>query len=154
MPKWVRRIHGAVGMGVVWAAAWSAVGFVPRWVFGIESDLPFPLLFGGLGFIAGVTFSGILVLARSHRRLDRMSLPRFALLGAVGGLLLSALFVSGTPYGLGEVLAISVTFGHASATSAAGSLAMARRAARQRLSDTDADVAGATLSERDAQKLL
>jgi len=31
------------------------VGFVPRWVFGVDTDLPLPLLFGALGFIAGVT---------------------------------------------------------------------------------------------------
>lgn len=58
MRKWLRRIRGALGMGFTWAAAWFAAGFVPRWVFGVNADLPFPLLFGGLGFIAGVTFSG------------------------------------------------------------------------------------------------
>ncbi len=62
MRNWLQRIRGAIGMGFTWAAAWFAAGFVPRWVFGINSDLPFPLLFGGLGFIAGATFSGLLVL--------------------------------------------------------------------------------------------
>src|SRR5215469_13332979 len=99
MRNWLRRIRGAIGMGFTWAAAWFAVGFVPRWVFGIESDLPFPILFFGLGFISGVMFSGILVLTEGRRRLDQLSLPRFAGWGAVGGLLLSALFVRGTSYG-------------------------------------------------------
>lgn len=134
MRKWLRRMRGAIGMGFIWAAAWFAVGFVPRWVFGIDSDLPFPLLFGALGFVAGVTFSGVLVLTEGRRRFDQMSLPRFATSGALGGFLLSALFVRGTSYGWGEVLAISCMFSLASAVCAAGSLAVARRA---RLSFTD-----------------
>src|SRR5689334_9934619 len=130
MRKWLRRIRGAIGMGFIWGAAWSAVGFIPRWVLGIDSDLPFPLLFGGLGFIAGVTFAGLLVLTQGRRRLDRMSLRRFAGWGAMGGLLLSALFVRGASLGWGEVLAISTTFALASAACASGSLAVARRAVR------------------------
>src|SRR5689334_13583225 len=107
MRKWLRRIRGAIGTGFTWAAAWFAVGFVPRWIFGINSDLPFPILFGALGFIAGLTFSGLLVLTDGRRRFDQMSLPRFAVWGATGGLLLSALFVRGAGLGWGEVLAIS-----------------------------------------------
>lgn len=133
MRTWLRRIRGAIGMGFIWAAAWSAVGFVPRWVLGINSDLPFSILFGGLGFIAGVTFSGLLVLAEGRRRFDQMSLSRFAGWGAVGGLLLSALFVRGASLGGGEVLAISTTFALACAACASGSLAVARRAVRREL---------------------
>lgn len=133
MRKWMRYLRGAIGMGVTWAAALAVVGFVPRWVLGFESDLPFPLLFGGLGFIAGVMFSVLLVLTEGRRRFDELSLWRFAAWGAVGGLLLSALFVSGAALGWGEVLAISATFAVASAACAAGSLAVARRAGRREL---------------------
>jgi len=136
MRKWLRRVRGAIGMGFTWAAAWFAVGFVPRWVFGIESDLPFPLLFGGLGFIGGVTFSGLLVLAEGRRRFDQMSLPRFAGWGAAGGFLLSVLFVMGTSLGWGEVLALNTTFALASAVCASGSLALARRAVRRELPES------------------
>src|ERR1041385_6195892 len=130
--RWLRRIRGAIGTGFTWAVAWSAVGFGPRWVLGINGgDLPFPLLFGGLGFIAGVTFSGLLVLTEGRRRFDQMSLPRFAGWGAIGGLLLSALFVRGTSLGWGEVLAIFTTFAVVCAISASGSLALARRAGRR-----------------------
>ncbi len=131
MAKWLRRIRGAIGMGFTWAAAWSAVGFVPRWVLGINGDLPFPLLFGALGFIAGVTFSGLLVLTEGRRRLDEMSLPRFAGWGAVGGLLLSTLFVRGTSLGWGQLVAIHTTFALACAASASGSLALAGRVVRR-----------------------
>jgi hypothetical protein len=150
MRKWLRRIRGALGMGFTWAAAWFAAGSVPRWVFGIQSDLPFPLLFGALGFIAGVTFSAVLVLTEGRRRLDQMSLPRFAGWGAVGGVLLSALFVRGTSAGWGEVLAITTAFALASAVSASGSLAVARRAVRQELSDT----AEAELGDHEKRSLL
>jgi hypothetical protein len=127
-------------MGLTWAAAWSAVGFVPRWIFGINADLPFPILFAGLGFIAGVTFSGLLMLTEGRRRFDQMSLPRFAGWGAVGGLLLSALFVKGASYGWGEILALSTMFASASAACAAGSLAVARGAVRRELPDGDGDL--------------
>src|SRR5262245_31748287 len=133
MGKWLRRIRGALGMGFTWAAAWSLFGFVPRWIFGIESDLPFALLFGALGFLAGCTVSGILVLTEGRRRLDQLSLPRFALWGAAGGVLMGALFVRGTPAGWGEVLAITTTFAAACAASASGSLALARRAVMREL---------------------
>jgi hypothetical protein len=141
-------------MGFIWAAAWFAVGFVPRWVFGINSDLPFPLLFGGLGFIAGVTFSGLLVLTEGRRRFDQMSLPRFAGWGAMGGLLLSALFVRGASLGAGQVLAISTTFGLACAVCASGSLAVARRAVRRGLPDSRGDTAEAELTDHEKRKLL
>jgi hypothetical protein len=141
-------------MGFTWAAAWFAVGFVPRWVFGVDTDLPLPLLFGGLGFIAGVTFSGILVLTEGRRRFDQMSLPRFAVWGAMGGLLLSALFVRGASLGWGEVLAIHTTFALACAACASGSLAVARRAARRELPDIRGDTAEAELTNPEQRELL
>ena len=146
--KWLRRVRGAIGMGFIWAAAWFVVGGVPRWIFGIESDLPFPILFGALGFIAGVTFSGLLVLTQGRRRFDQMSLPRFAGLGALGGLLLSALFVRGASLGWGEVLGISATFAFASAVCASGSLAVARRALSR------GDASGAELADHKKRKLV
>ena len=153
MRNWLRRIRGAIGMGFTWAAAWFAVGFVPRWVFGIEGDLPFPLLFGGLGLIAGVSFSGLLVLTEGRRRFDQMSLPRFAGWGAMGGLLLSALFANAASLGWGDVLAIAPTFALASATCAAGSLALARQAARRALPDTRAHVTDAELTHHEKREL-
>jgi len=135
-------------MGITWAAAWAAVGFVPRWVLGINSDLPFPLLSGGLGFIAGVTFSALLALTQGRRRFDQMTLARFAAWGAAGGLLLSALFVRGAHLGAGEVLAISATFALASAACATGSLAVARRAVLRQFPSSRGIAPGAELAER------
>jgi hypothetical protein len=129
----MRRIRGTIGMGVIWAVAWSVVGLVPRWILGFETDAPFPIIFGMLGFVAGVTFSAILVLSEGRRRFDQMSLPRFAAWGAVGGLLLSALFSRVASLAWGDVLMIAPTFAIASAVCASGSLALARRASRREL---------------------
>ena len=154
MRKWLRRIRGAIGMGFIWAAAWGALGFVPRWVFGINSDLPFPLLFGGLGFIAGVTFSGLLVLTEGRRRFDQMSLPRFAGWGATGGLLLSAVFAKAASLGWGDVLAVAPTFAFACAICASGSLALARRAETRELPDIRGDTAEAKLTAHEKREPL
>ena len=133
MRKWLHRIRGALGMGVIWAAAWSAVGSVPRWVFGVNTDVPIPLVFGLLGFGAGVTFSTVLVLTEGRRRFDQLSLPRFAGWGALGGLLLSGLVASGMSLGLGEALAVGATLTLTSAACASGVLGLARREVRRSL---------------------
>jgi hypothetical protein len=126
-------------MGVTWAVVWSAASLVPRWVFGVDTDAPLPLVFGLFGLIAGVIFAGVLALTGGRRSFDQMSLPRFAGWGAMGGLLLSALFAKATSLGGGDALALATTLAVASAICAAGSLAVARQAARRELSDGRGD---------------
>ena len=133
MSKWLRRIRAAIVMSFTWAAAWGIVGMVPRWVLGINADAPFPLIFGVLGFAAGVTFSAVLMTTERRRRFDDMSLPRFAAWGAAGGILLSAAFAKAASLDWGDVLMIVPTFAAASALGASGSLALARRAVRPEL---------------------
>jgi len=135
MGTWLRRIRGAIGMGIMWAAAWGAAGSVPRWVFGVNTDAPLPLIFGLFGFIAGIVFSAVLALTEGSRKFDEMSLPRFAGWGALSGLVLSAIFAKAGSLGWGDVLALTPALVIASAASASGSLAMARRAARKELPD-------------------
>ena len=135
MGNGLRRIRGAIGMGFMWAAAWSAAGLVPRWVFGFNADVPFPLVFGVLGFIAGVTFSGLVALTKGRRSFDQLSLARFGVWGALGGLLLSALFGKAASLGWGDMLAIAPAFTLASAACASGSLAVARRTVNRALPD-------------------
>jgi hypothetical protein len=141
-------------MGFIWAAAWFAAGLVPRWVFGFNADVPFPLVFGVLGFIAGVIFSGLLMLTEGRRGFEEMTLPRFAVWGAVAGLLLSAIFTRIASLGFGEVLAIAPTFAVASAICASGSLALARRAGMRELPDIRGDIAEAELTDHEKRKLL
>ena len=154
MRRWLRRIRGAIGMGFAWGAAWSGAGVVMAIITRFQADAPFPLIFGVLGFCAGVIFSAFLALTERRRRFDQMSLPRFAAWGALGGLLLSALFIRGASLGSGEVLAISTTFAGACAACASGSLALARRAVRRELPDIRGDSAEAELTDREERKLL
>jgi hypothetical protein len=131
MRVWMRRVRGAIGIAFTWAAAWGVVGLVPRWILGFNPDAPFPIIFGVVGFFAGLTFSALLGLTAGRRRLDEMSLPRFAAWGAAGGLLLSGVFSKLASLAWADVLAVAPTFAVASAICATASLAIARRAARQ-----------------------
>jgi hypothetical protein len=150
MKKWLRRIRGAIGMGLTWAVAWFGAGLILLLVVGVgAADVPFPLLFGLLGFLAGATFSGVLVIVEGRRRFGQMSLPRFAGWGALGGLLLSGIFALATGLG-GEFLVLGPVFALAGAGSAAGTLALAGRAEERELLDASADVAEVGLTEGEA----
>ena len=154
MRKWLRRIRGAIGMGFTWGAAWAGAGMVLTALTGFKADAPFPLIFGVLGFIAGVIFSAFLALTEGRRRFDQMSLPRFAGWGAAGGLLLAAVFARAASLDLGDVLAIAPTFAVASAVCASGSLALARRGVSRELPDIHGDTAAAELMYHENRTLL
>jgi hypothetical protein len=154
MQKWLRRIGGAVGMGFTWAAAWGAAGMVPRWIFGFNTDVPFPLVFGVLGFIAGIMFSGLLMLFERRRALEQMTFARFASWGALSGFLLSAIFARLASVGAGDVFMIAPTFAIACAVCASGSLAMAKRAERRELPSSRQGSAPAQLTNRNAENPL
>lgn len=105
MKTWRRRIRAAIRMGLTWALAWFGAGMallVVGLVFGVTADVPFPILFGLFGFLAGTAFSGVLGIVEGRRRFDQMSLPRFAVWGAVGGILLTGIFVSVAALGGGH----------------------------------------------------
>jgi hypothetical protein len=154
MKKWLRRIRATVVMGLTWAAAWFGAGLILLLVVGVgAADVPFPLLFGLLGFLAGATFSAVLGIFEGRRRFDQMSLPRFAGWGALGGLLLSGILVLAAGLG-GEFLVLGPVFALAGAGSAAGTLALARRAEGQGLLGPDADAAQPGLSKAEAREPL
>lgn len=152
--KWLRRIRGAIGIGFTWGAAWAGAGFVLAVVTGFKADAPFPLIFGVLGFVAGIIFSAFLALTEGRRRFDQMSLPRFAAWGAAGGLLLSAVFAKAASLEWGDVLMVAPTFAFACAVCASGSLAVARRAVTRELPDMRVGTAEAELIDHEEPKLL
>ena len=160
MRKWWRRIRAAIGIGLTWALAWFGAGLVLLLIVGFgAADVPFPLLFGLLGFLAGAAFSAVLASLEGRHRFDQMSLPRFAGWGALGGLLLSVVFVSAVALAgdttlLSNLVFLGPLFAVAGAGSAAGSLALARTAADRKPLDGTADVDEAELAEREARKLL
>ena len=153
MGKWMLRVRGARGMGVTWGVAWGLVGSVPRWLFGFNTDAPFPLIFGVLGFFAGVISSVLLMLTEGRRGFDEMKISRFAAWGGVGGFLLSGIFTRAASLGWADAMAIAPTFAVASAICASGSLALARRAERRELSDGRGATA-AELTNQEKRKLL
>ena len=156
MKKWLRRIRGAVGIGLTWAAAWNGAGAIVTLGFllrtGNRPDAPFPLMFAAAGFVAGLVFSGVLGVVDGRRRFDQMSLPRFAAWGAAGGFLIATTFVlavslSGDPGFLWNLVVVGPLFAVAAGGSAAGSLALARRARDRELLETTKDLTTAGLSE-------
>ena len=160
MKKWLRRIRGALGMGVTWAVGWALVGLL----IGVSSlllpglpwdsffeffDAPLPAL-AVPGFFGGVLFSAVLGIAGRRRRFDELSLPRFAAWGAVGGLLLSLVPAAMVTVGLATLRSsegglwqitamISGPLILLSALSACGSLMLARMAVDRKLLEASED---------------
>lgn len=159
MKKWLRRIRGAIGMGLTWAVAWFGAGIMLLLVVGPDAaDVPFPIGFALLGLLAGVAFSGVIGVIEGRRRFDQLSLPRFAGWGAAGGLLLSVILVVAVALGgeslWGEFLVLGPVFALAGAASAAGSLALARAGKDRELPDSSAEPAEAALTHREGPDLL
>ena len=152
MRGWLRRVRGAIGMGLTWAFGWAVAGLL----IGVSSlvlpglpwdalfevfDAPLPAL-AVPGFFAGVFFSAVLGIVGRRRRFSELSLPRFAAWGALGGLLLIlfpfALVAvglasrEGSDIGTGQILAvITPLFLLLSALSASVTLIIARAAERR-----------------------
>ena len=165
MKKWVQRIRGAIGIGLTWAVGWAPVGAVTGLIIGVVFGLPlggiaanYAELFGVLGFIGGTMFSTVLRIADGRHRFDQLSLPRFALWGAVGGLSLSALAVTAGVVGLGGITPLTVVVvsaaGLLGAGSATGSLALARKADDQELLAAGQDAAEVGLTDAERRELL
>jgi hypothetical protein len=169
MKKWLRRIRGAVGMGLAWAVAWALAGVL---LIGLPSkllpglpwdrffevfDAPLPAM-AVPGFFGGVFFSMVLGIAGRRRRFSELSLLRFAAWGAVGGLLLIlfpfALVAvglasrEGSDTGTWQILAtIGGPFILLSAASATGTLMLARMTERRESLEATEDAAKAGLGE-------
>lgn len=168
MKNWLRRIRGAVGMGLTWAVEWALFGiligvasklfpFLPWWdAFFKIFDAPLPA-FAIPGFIGGIIFSVVLGVAGRRRRFHELSLPKFTAWGAVGGLLLSLVPAAMVFVGFAEInpgypgvwqltAFISTPLTLMSAASAAGSLKLAQMGERREDGD---DVGLAKAETRD-----
>lgn len=95
MPRWLRVIRAMIGMGLTFAAGVGVVASaiaVPMWLLsGGDSGREIIRLVVASSiwaFPVGVAFSGVLALTARGRPFDKLSLPRFAALGAGAGLLL------------------------------------------------------------------
>jgi len=164
MKKWLRRIRGAIGMGLTWAAGWAPVGAITGWLTAVFLGFPsgvvtanYAVMFGVLGFVGGTIFSTVLSLAEGRRSFNQLSLPRFIAWGASGGFLLGGLAVTAGLLGAGlTILGAAITGASTllGAGSAAGTLVIARAAPSQALLKEGDEVAHAGLTGDAARQLL
>lgn len=154
-------------MGLTWAVGWAPIGAVLGFVLWAIHGPPLTLMqvmtlnattLGVLGFVGGTIFSILLRLGEGSSSFDKLTLPRFAAWGAVGGLLLGGLAVTAGLWGASGIPLIGVAVAGAAtllgAGSAAGSLALARQANDRGFLESGTDVAGMGLTEKEAQRLL
>ena len=137
MPRWWRVIRGMIGMGLTFAAGVGVVASViavPIWLLsGGDSGREIIRLVVASSiwaFPVGVAFSGVLALTARGRPFERLSLPRFAALGAGAGLLLFAVLGINAwhAWSFSDALANGMIFVLLGAGSATASLMLARRA--------------------------
>ena len=140
MNKTLKRIRGALGMGLIWAVAWAPVALIIGLIVDPDGSMDemWPAIGAYPGFLGGVLFAVILGIVARRRRFDELSVGRFAAWGAAAGLLVGSLpFLLAGPAGEGPALLVAggvvgvVTA--MSALSAAGSLVLARMAERREL---------------------
>ena len=175
MRKWLRRIRGALGVGLTWAAGWSVGGALLA-VLPAASPVNGPsivalvsgfvLQFAAMGFIGGVAFSTVLATTEGRRRFDQLSLTRIAVWGALGGLSLSVFKNSIGMHALTLLATLGVpsyTITHALSTvvitvlgagSATASLAVARAADDRALLDAASEIEDIGLTAEESRQLL
>src|SRR5688572_12127924 len=148
MRKWTKIFGAAVRMGLTWGIPAALAGFGIEFVHNVWPNplgrmmdiwpaIAIPAFFGGF------TFSVLLAVVARGRKLEDLSVPVFAALGALGGVMVSLAPALMVALGLasihgphtvwdvtGPLVAPFALFGGASA---AGSLVLARRAERQEL---------------------
>ncbi len=154
----VAGIYSAVwGTGIASLIMTFLSPTIPGLIF--TSALFGSVLFAMCGFAGGAAFSVVLSVAEGRRRFDEMSLLRFAAWGAVGGFLLAMppllpLLLAATGPSALYWFGTSVVVALLGAGSAAGSLALARRADDRELLEHGADFDDIGLTAEEKRHLL
>jgi hypothetical protein len=175
MKRWVRRIRGAMGMGLTWAIGWALfglmIGVASKLLPGLPWDSFFEFFDAPLpaaampGFIGGALFSIVLAIAGQRRSFKELSLPRFAAWGAVGGLLLGLVPSAMVAVGLASLSNPAVSLWQITAVisgpcillgalSASASLMLARMGDKGQLLEGSQEIAVAELSAGGVQEGL
>ncbi len=164
----LRRIRGAVGMGVTWAVAGFVVGGGIELIhniwpnpIGSAFDI-WPAVLAYPGFVGGVAFSVVLGVAGRRRRFDELSLPAVASWGALGGLIVSLIPAGLVAVGLATpnvplwqiTLGLLGPFALGGAIAASASLTLARLTEDRDLLAASKDVAVVGLTEEEERELL
>ena len=150
MKTWYRKLRGAVGIGAIWALAFSALGFALGAIVGmIRPEILPSTVFESLvyvvvnnsivGFVFGSAFAVVLTTMDGRKTFEKVTPGRGALWGAltgVGGMTVTALITLGLGSGGGLPLAELIPtfviptciFGAVTAGLGAGTVSLARRA--------------------------
>ena len=102
MKKWMSGIRGTILMLGLWVIGWGlGFGGIME-LFDPDGKIQdvWPTLLAIPGFIGGIVFSALLLIAERGRRFDELSLARFALWGAVTGAVIGILTI---PAEVGDV---------------------------------------------------
>jgi hypothetical protein len=134
--KWLKRIRGVVGMGLIWAVGGLCIGALIELVDNVAPSAHsftrlvdmWPQTLAIVAFRRGVLFALVLGVARGGRRFEEFSLAQFAAWGAAAGLALGLVSMAS---GAGILFLVITTL--LSALAGAGSLALARVAERRGL---------------------
>lgn len=161
MPKWLRRVRATVAMGITWALVWAPLGPIIGMIVDADGSMDEPwILIGALpGFVAGMVFSVVIGIAARKRRLDELSVPRFAGLGALAGVIVSAI-----PFVIGDlndnvavvpfITVLVSSLAAASAVSASATLWIAKRAQQKELSAGYDNLENVGLTDSEVKELL
>lgn len=139
MTKSLRRIGGAVGMGVAWALVWAPIAVLIGTTI-IDPDNSMDEMWPAIGaypaFLCALVFSAIVALAERSRRLNEVPLVRAGAWGAVAGVVVGVF-----PFFIGEptsrlplwefALAVMGSIALMSGVSAVASALWSRHAARK-----------------------
>ena len=168
MRNWLRRVRGAIGMGLFWGLGGFAAGMVIELIhnlwpnpLGALVDI-WPAALAYPGFVGGVAFSAVLGIAGRRKRFDELSIPKVAAWGALGGLLVCLIPAAMVALGWATpniplwqiTAALAGPFVLGGALAAGASLALARASEDSELLDAGLDVAGVGLTTEEAEQLL
>lgn len=168
MRRLLRRLRGAIGMGLTWAIGGILVGGGIELIhniwpnpLGAAVDI-WPAVLAFPGFFGGVAFSVVLGVVGRRRRFDELSMPGMAAMGAVGGLVVSLVPVAMVAVGLATpnvpvweiTLALLGPFTVGGALAASGTLGLARLADDRALLAEGEEVAEVGLTSDEAERLL
>lgn len=137
MPRWLRVIRGMIGTGLTFAAGVGVVASVAAglvWLLpGIEGGREMIRLVVASSiwaFPIGVAFSGLLALTARGLPFDKLSIPRFAAMGAGVGLLLFGVLAANAweAWSVTTAMANATIFVLLGGGSATGTLMLARKA--------------------------
>jgi hypothetical protein len=134
----LRRIRGAVGMGLAWAMVWAPIAVLAGLIIDPDGSMDemWPAIGAYPGFLSGVVFSALIGIAEGRRGLGELALVRAGAWGAAAGVLVGVL-----PFTIGEsasklplwqlaaIVIGSITL--LSALSAVGSAMLSRYGARR-----------------------